>query len=172
MELLSELMDGELNEDAIDGELDRIKRDPEREKAWETYHLIGDALRGEVVSVVGIDERVHTMLANEPTVLAPRRKWKSHRIAQRVVLPIAASVCGVAVVAWLALSNNPAISPDNTSVAPDMLATSPQEVQLAEGSDADSISEYLMAHQQFSPSTTMQGVVPYVRTVSSGDGAR
>jgi sigma-E factor negative regulatory protein RseA len=171
MERLSELMDGELNDDAIDAELNRIKGDPEREAVWETYHLIGDALRGEDVPVVGIGERVHALLANEPTVLASR-KLKPHRVAQRLMLPLAASVCGIAVVAWLALSNNPAILPASNSVTPDMLAASLQEEKRAEGSEADSISEYLMAHQQFSPSTTMQGVVPYVRTVSSGDSAR
>jgi sigma-E factor negative regulatory protein RseA len=29
------------------------------------------------------------------------------------------------------------------------------------------ISEYLIAHQEFSPSTSIQGVAPYIRTVSS-----
>ncbi len=171
MERLSELMDGELSKHAIDGELDRIKGNAERESAWATYHLIGDALRGQVDPVQGIGERVHTMLANEPTVLAPRA-WRTHRVTQRLVLPLAASVCGIAVVAWLALSNNSAISPANNAGTPDMLAASPQAVQQVDAPDADSISEYLMAHQQFSPSTTMQGVVPYMRTVSSGDGAR
>lgn len=204
MERLSALMDDELDQHAIDGELDRIKGDPQREEAWAIYHVIGDALRGQIDPVRGISERVRTMLANEPTVLAPR-SWKSNRVTQRVVLPLAASVCGIAVVAWLALSSNSAISPANdpvnnpvnSSVSPDVLATAGQVVQqpytsIAEGSDAsgnesnaaesnssesngsaaDDMSEYLMAHQQFSPSTAMQGVVPYVRTVSSGDGAR
>jgi sigma-E factor negative regulatory protein RseA len=33
------------------------------------------------------------------------------------------------------------------------------------------VNEYLMAHQEYSPSTAFQGVAPYVRTVSeSQDG--
>lgn len=190
MERLSALMDDELEEHAIDGELDRIKGDPQREQAWATYHMIGDALRGQIDPVQGVRERVHSMLTDEPTVLAPR-SWKAQRMSQKVVLPLAASVCGIAVVAWLALSTNSAISPANNpannSLTTDVLATAPQAVQqpyatIAEGSPAsesessgpaaDDMSEYLMAHQQFSPSTTKQGVVPYVRTVSSGDGAR
>ena len=171
MERLSALMDGELSEHAIGGELDRIKNNEEREAAWATYHLIGDALRGQVDPVQGIGDRVHVMLATEPTVLAPRT-WKTQRVTQRFALPLAASVAGIAVVAWLALSNNPAISPANNAAAPGIIAASPQEEQQTDGSEADSMSEYLMAHQQFSPSTAMQGVVPYVRTVSSGDGAR
>ncbi len=171
MEKLSALMDGELEERAIDSEIDRIKNDPELETTWATYHLIGDALRGEVVPVQGFAEGVHAILANEPTVLAPR-KWKAKRATQRVLLPLAASVCGIAVVAWLALSNNTAISPANNPAGPDILAASPQAIQQSDESQANAMSEYLMAHQQFSPSTAMQGVVSYVRTVSSGDAAR
>ena len=171
MERLSELMDSELSENAIDLELDHIKSDPEREAVWETYHLIGDALRGEVVLAEGFRERVGKQLDSEPTILAPKKR-QSHRVTQRIVLPLAASVCGIAVVAWLALSNSPGISPAGNSVAPDILAASPQEFVEPGASETDSINEYLMAHQQFSPSTTRQGVVPYVRTVSAGDSAR
>jgi sigma-E factor negative regulatory protein RseA len=184
MERLSALMDDELDEHAMESELDHIKSDPEREEAWATYHMIGDALRGQLDSAQGIDERVRIMLANEPTVLAPRTR-RTNRFTQRVVLPLAASVCGIAVVAWLALSTNTAVSPTNNAGSPGMLATAPQVVQQTNetiaasetgatesNSSADDMSEYLMAHQQFSPSTVRQGVVPYVRTVSSGDGAR
>ncbi len=186
MERLSALMDDELDERATDGELDRMKSDPQREEAWATYHMIGDALRGQIGPVQGIDERVRVMLADEPTVLAPRTR-RMNRFTQRVVLPLAASVCGIAVVAWLALSNNSAISPANNTMPPDVLATAPEVVQQSNetiaatfeaggtestGFAADDMSAYLMAHLQFSPSTAIQGVVPYVRTVSSGDGAR
>jgi len=181
MERLSALMDDELDEHAIDGELDRMRSDPQREEAWATYHMIGDALRGQIDPVQGIDEGVRVMLADEPTVLAPRSR-RMNRFTQRVVLPLAASVCGIAVVAWLALSNNSAISPANNTRSADVLATATEVVQQSNetiaaasastGSAADDMSAYLMAHQQFSPSTAMQGVVPYVRTVSSGDGAR
>jgi sigma-E factor negative regulatory protein RseA len=201
MERLSALMDDELDQHAIDGELDQIKGDPQREEAWATYHMIGDALRGQIDPVRGIEERVRAMLANEPTVLAPR-SWKIGRAAQRVALPLAASVCGVAVVAWLALSSNSVISPAGNLATQDVVETPTHLVQqtnvagvdeagLNEGglneispdasgtgeietasSATDDMNEYLMAHQQFSPSTAMQGVVPYVRTVSSGDNAR
>ena len=181
MERLSALMDDELDEYVIDGELDRIKDDPQRSEAWATYHMIGDVLRGHIDPVPGIEQRVGVMLANEPTVLAPK-SWKANRVAQRVVLPLAASVCGIAVVAWLALSSNSVISPASNLASNDVIDSATRLVQqsgasrseesAADGSEAEDMSEYLMAHQQFSPSTTMQGVVPYVRTVSTGDGAR
>ena len=82
MERLSALMDGELSEHAIDGELDRIKNNEEWEAAWATYHLIGDALRGQVDPVLGVGDRVHSMRATEPTLLAPRA-WNKRISARR-----------------------------------------------------------------------------------------
>ena len=166
MERLSALMDGELDDHEVTGELASIKGDPQKETAWAAYHLIGDALRGESVIADDFTVRVQVKLNNEPTVLAPRR-W-AHRPTRRVALPLAASLCGAAVVAWLALSNNPIMSPQDTPVSPAVIATE----EITDPSETVAMSEYLMAHQQFSPSTAMQGVVPYVRTVSTVNGSR
>lgn len=179
MERLSAFMDGELDENEIAGELARITSDPDRQALWAAYHLIGDSLRGQGVAVDDFTARVCARLNDEPTVLAPRKPV--HRATRRIALPLAASLCGAALVAWLALSNNPIVSPDSGDASPSMAAATPQmaeatpqmvEVEVADASDSDAMSEYLMAHQQFSPSTAMQGVVPYVRTVSVADGAR
>lgn len=170
MERLSALMDGELDDHEVAGELAGIKGDPQREATWAAYHLIGDVLRGESVIADDFTVRVHVKLDDEPTVLAPRR-WM-RRSTRRVVLPLAASLCGAAVVAWLALSNNAILSPQDGSMSSDMIAGLPQNEQTVNPLETDSMSEYLMAHQQFSPSTAMQGVVPYVRTVSSVDASR
>jgi sigma-E factor negative regulatory protein RseA len=177
MERLSALMDGELDEHEIAGELARIGKDPDRQACWTTYHLIGDALRGQGVLADEFTERVRVRLENEPTVLAPMRR--PHRTARRIALPLAASLCGAAVVAWLALSNNPMVSPDANQAPRSLAEATPQIVEPAlrmtdvvDAPDSDPMSEYLMAHQQFSPSTAMQGVVPYVRTVAASDSAR
>ena len=170
MEQLSALMDGELDDHEVAAELARIKGDPDRVAAWAAFHLIGDALRGDGVAADDLTDRVRVRLNAEPTVVAPRR-WM-RRATQRVALPLAASLCGAAVVAWLALSNNAILSPQDNTGAAGIIAASPQITEQTDPSDADAMSEYLMAHQQFSPSTAMQGVVPYVRTVSSADSSR
>ncbi|UCD70084.1 MAG: sigma-E factor negative regulatory protein [Betaproteobacteria bacterium] len=170
MERMSALMDGELEDHEIAGELASIKDDPRREAKWAAYHLIGDVLRGENVIADDFTVRMHVKLSDEPTVLAPRR-WM-RRTTRRVVLPLAASLCGAAVVAWLALSNNTILSPQDSPVGPAWVATSPPTEQIADLPASEVMSEYLMAHQQFSPSTVRQGVVPYVRTVSTGNGSR
>ena len=170
MERLSALVDGELRDYEVTGELASIKGDPQREATWAAYHLIGDVLRGEGVMADDFTMRMHVKLDHEPTVLAPRR-WM-RRSTKRVVLPLAASLCGAAVVAWLALSNNAIFSPQDSPVSTAVIAEAPQTERLTDPSETDAISEYLMAHQQFSPSTARQGVVPYVRTVSAANGSR
>lgn len=170
MERLSALMDGELNDYEVAGELASIKGDPQRETTWAAYHLIGDVLRGEGVEADDFTVRIHMKLDHEPTVLAPRR-WM-RRTTTRVVLPLAASLCGAAVVAWLALSNNALLSPQDNPMAPASIAMSPPAEEITDPAVTDAMSEYLMAHQQFSPRTAMQGVVPYVRTVSAANGSR
>lgn len=167
MERISAFVDGELEDHELAGELAKIKGDPEREATWAVYHLIGDALRGESVAVDQLTSRVHDRLGLEPTIIAPRR-WK-RRTTRQVALPLAASLCGAAVVAWLALSNNAVVSPVSEPLS---VATAPETKKGAYPTEADAMSEYLMAHQQFSPSTAMQGVVPYVRTVAAADSSR
>ncbi len=171
MERLSALMDGELDDGEVVHVLASIKADPDREAIWGVYHVIGDALRGEQWSGSAIGAQVASRLADEPTVLAPRM-WKVRRATKRVALPIAASLCGAAVVAWLALSNNGLFPTEQTPGEYAVLGDAPYAVADAGQTESDGMSEYLMAHQQFSPSTTMQGVVPYVRTVSTVDGSR
>jgi len=177
MERLSALMDGELEEHEIAGELTRISKDPDRQACWATYHMIGDALRGQGVLADDFTERLRARLDNEPTVLAPVRHVRS--TTRRIALPLAASLCGAAVVAWLALSNNPMVSPDESQTTQSLAEATPQSAppalqmtEVSDNSESDPMSEYLMAHQQFSPSTAMQGVVPYVRTVAASDSVR
>ena len=83
---------------------------------------------------------------------------------RRFALPVAASVGGIAVVAWLAVFNNP-FAPRNENLAAKTPAPVEAKTQVANGD----VNDYLLAHQQFSSSTTLQGVASYVRTVSGQD---
>jgi sigma-E factor negative regulatory protein RseA len=81
-----------------------------------------------------------------------------------MALPVAASLGGVALVAWLAVFNNPfAPQKDDLALKPAPLAA---QTQVAANPASGEVYDYLLAHQQFSPSTTMQGAASYVRTVS------
>ena len=162
MERISAFMDGELEDHEAAAQVRRLKEDPELRAAWETYHLVGDALRGEVGYSSGLAARISAKLAAEPTVLAPSPRIHSRNV-RRVALSAAASLGGVALVAWLALFDNPFLPQQNLVVNQAPVGA---QTQMAATPANGSVNDYLLAHQQFSPSTAMQGVVSYVRTVS------
>ena len=162
MEKISAFMDGELSESESTGHIAHIREDAQSRAAWDTYHLIGDTLRGEKMGLPpDFNAKLHARLADEPTVLAPHVRAPLQSRVRRIALPIAASLGGVALVAWIALFNSP-FGPQNENVAlaPPVLPAA--RVQPASAQ----VNDYLLAHQQFSPSTTMRGVASYVRTVS------
>jgi len=161
---LSSLVDGELEPEASVGIIDALRRDKKLEEAWRTYHLVGDALRKYPIGSPKFTEEVMFRLEKEPAVLvrpAKRPAFTPFRFA----FPLAAALAGMGVVGWVALSLNP--------IQPDMIASVtsvPQETKAPlpatqEGA-AGGLKEYLMAHQAHSPNKGIQGVVPYVRTVS------
>jgi len=161
MEKISQLMDGELGRRDAEATIKQLRSDQTLAQSWETYHLIGDSLRREAELRPDFVRRLHERLEQEPTVVAPHTRL-SHRVV-RYTLPLAASVAGVTLVAWLAVD---AWQPRNGGVAvrpvPATVATGPSRA----------VNDYLTVHQEFSPSTTMQGLAPYVRTISDESNAR
>jgi sigma-E factor negative regulatory protein RseA len=159
-------MDGEIDESEVTGQVRRMKEDPQLRAAWGTYHLIGDTLRGEKIGLSqDFTGKLGARLAEEPTILAPRSRTPLQASARRFALPVAASLGGVALVAWLAVFNNP-FAPQKENLALNPPAPSGVQTRLAANPASGEVNDYLLAHQQFSPSTTMQGVASYVRTVS------
>jgi sigma-E factor negative regulatory protein RseA len=157
-EKISELMDGELDARAADATIDALRRDGEAVEAWRTYHVISDAIRDTAVLSEGFSARLAARLAAEPTVLAPRRSAARPRLA----LAAAASVAAVALVGWLAFapppqSASPVAAAPKAAKAPVVAVTTilPRAA-----------NDYLLAHQSFSPRVYLQGMAPYVRTVS------
>ncbi len=166
MERLSALMDGELHTDEARRELSRLDQDPQWRERWDTFHLIGDAMRGQGVLTHGLDARVAASLAHEPTVLAPRRTIRRIPTAVSYAFSAAASLSAVAAVAWVALSG-PGEQPNLAQVqAPAAVVVPGMPTVPAIAADAATTHDYLLAHQGVSPSTALQGVAPYVRTVT------
>jgi sigma-E factor negative regulatory protein RseA len=165
MERISELMDGELEGREAQRQLARIKQDQHLAHCWSTFHLIGDALRGERTLSRAVGSRVAAQLASEPTILAPR-PFTFKRVAT-YAMSAAASVSAVALVVWMA-SNNP-LAPQAevaTAPAPVVPPAATPSPQLASVPSEGEMNEYLIAHQEFSPSTAIQGLAPYIRGVS------
>ncbi|MDD2720016.1 MAG: sigma-E factor negative regulatory protein [Gallionella sp.] len=154
---ISTLMDGELFEDEADILFDQIKRDEEAQCDWAMYHLIGDALRQPEYIHQDITAKVIERLQNEPTVLAPRGNVLKQK-ARVLALSAAASVLAVGVVAWMSLQITPEAAPQ---MAMQQSNIRPVNMQIQPKSN-----DYLMAHQEFSPSNDMNGGASYIRTVT------
>lgn len=168
-ERISALMDGELDESELAQELVRLRSNAGLRRSWDTYHLIGDTLRGHLAPAVA--PTVAQRLAGEPTVLAPQVRRGAHRgKITHLAYSAAAGVAGIAFVAWLAVSGlttdpQQAAAPATPGVPP--IASAPAATPAAVDVD-----NYLLAHQSFSPKGAMQGVAPYVRTVADERGTR
>ncbi len=92
-------------------------------------------------------------------MLAPLPR-QSHRLP--LAWAVAATVAAVMVVGWVAVST---LDPQPTALA---RAREAAVVRSAQGSPQPVSPEYLLAHQEYSPTTQIQGVGPYLRSVSSG----
>lgn len=177
MDKISALMDGELDERQAQQEFARLRQQSELRQNWDTFHLIGDALRGERLLLTDVGRRLSDRLAQEPTVLAPRRG--TVRKITTYVLSAAASLAAVALVGWMAISTHATFNPrDEVASAPAPVvlpAPSPAPAlapQVASVPDEGRMNEYLLAHQGFSPSTAIQGVAPYIRSVSARQSSK
>ena len=169
MDKISALMDGELDTHQTDQQYARLKHDPEARASWDTFHLIGDALRGDCRVSSAFSSQVSARLTAEPTVLAPRRN-PSRRVTT-YALSAAASLSAVALVGWVAFQNLVApqaeIATAPVVAPPAPVAPVAPPVELASVPSEGKMNEYLIAHQEFSPSTAIQGLAPYIRTVSA-----
>lgn len=154
---ISALMDGELFEDAAESLLNRMERGSDARRDWETYHLIGDVLRQPDHIHNDLSARVRERLQDEATVLAPRGRAVKEKI-RTFVVSVAASLSAVGVVAWMSLQIGP-------EAAPKMVAQK-DSVRPVSAQIHAKANDYLMAHQEFSPSTDMNGGASYIRTVS------
>ena len=159
-EKLSALVDGEL-EDEVQAHLGRLRTDAELRNSWDMYHLIGDCLRGH--SSPEIAPRVIARLRDEPTVLAPPRGRSAARRIGWYGMYAAASMAAVAVVAWTAFPGWHESAELGSPVA--ATETIPAD-SLVVSLPASEVENYLLAHQPYSHVSAMQGVAPYVRSVS------
>jgi sigma-E factor negative regulatory protein RseA len=160
---LSALIDGEIESHEIRAVLSALKSDSDMRYAWNQYHLIGDVLRGEPRLDSDITSSVMQRLAEEPVVLAPMPRRQTGW--QRPLAAMAASVAGVAVVGWLALS--PLQRPE-----PALMAKAEPVVKRVDPMAANDMQEYLLAHQAHAPGLRLRGGSQNIHTVSVLEGGR
>ena len=161
-EHISALMDGELFDDEAEALFDKLKRDPAGHEQWLQYHLISDILRQPEHVHADISSTLRERLKTEPTVLAPH--GRGGQKVRWFALSAAASVMALAIVGWLSVQVGPeAAAPQIAMQQPDNSSVRPASMN---------VDDYLMAHQEYSPSASMEGMTPYIRTVASEQGGK
>lgn len=144
-EQLSAYIDGEFDLDQADHLVANAKSDGEMRQAWQTYHLIGDVMRGEDVAKQSSVDAILAAIDEEPTVLAPNASTQEKLLPSKTdtnklpaVWSVAASVAAVFFVGLMLLQDQSLNSQDGLAV------------EMAENETSD----YLAAHQQHAPSST------------------
>jgi len=162
-EEISRLMDGELDDAQIDPVCGKLK-DPDAMATWVCYHVIGDTLRGSGSCSAGFSRRFSARLAAEPTVLAPRL---ARSRPATYAWAAAAGIAAMALVGWVAFGT---MQTDPTAMA---RAAEAGAVRAAQLKPQAVPADYLLAHQEYSPTAQIQGVGPYLRAASApGPDAR
>jgi sigma-E factor negative regulatory protein RseA len=147
---LSALIDGEFEIESSEHIITSAKSGGELREAWQHYHLIGDAMRGNCQMRCDFSSRVMQALDTEPTVLAVNRvdatealvsakpKFKAPFFKSTKIWSVAASVAAVMFVGLILLQHQ------FFSQSEDM-----SPVEIAQNLPV----EYLAAHQSAAPSS-------------------
>jgi sigma-E factor negative regulatory protein RseA len=156
LQMLSATLDGEATRTETEACIAALKGDGSLRQTWSDYHLVGDLMRGVAPLQDDFMARFSAQLADEPTVLAPRRSvWP-----QRVAVASFASLAVWGVVSLTGLMSEAPVTP------PLALAPGFQPAVLAaddSGGDAR-YAAYMVAHQEFAP---MAVASPYQRVMAT-----
>lgn len=150
---MSALMDNEMDVGDAEHLITALKGDGELAECWSTYHLIGDAMRGESPLRPGFSHRLMQQIEAEPTILAPKTRKRTHKPS--FWMSAAASVAAVMFVGWMALQQQervPSGDAGRTTLAQN--AVSPE-----------SVNSYLLAHHTTFAGSGMQSAY-YVHPVA------
>lgn len=173
---LSALLDGALEEHSTHAVLEKVRRDRALRAEWDTYCLIGDVIRGERPIAPDFVSRVMQGVESEPIRIAPASAAASAagRRVWRAMMPLAASVMGIAAVGLVANAlysseADPVVvaaggaKPTASIVAGVPVAIRPASAVVDSG---DPHREYVFAHQAMTVGGPIPEAIQYVRTVS------
>jgi sigma-E factor negative regulatory protein RseA len=167
---ISALMDGELDANELDEPLRALRENGEARDAWRSYHLISDVLQGRSMIATDCLRRVAARLAEEPALIGPLPGPVAAPVRNKWFIPsaLAASLAAVALVGWMAFAPpqgpGTAFAPVAKAPAP---ALAPAAQEPARVTLTPAAQDYLYAHQAYSPRNSLQGMAPYVRSVSA-----
>jgi sigma-E factor negative regulatory protein RseA len=167
---ISALFDGELEAHEVRAAIKASLNDADR---WRMYGLIGDGLRGDPVDAPDITASVMARIGEEPVVLAPRNLKPRQR--HHPLLALAASVAGVAVVGWVALTGNSqspaaehtlAMAQKGKMEIASAVSPAPTFAQAPQVVLQGDMSEYLLAHHAQASAGRLGDSTRQIRTVA------
>lgn len=170
-ELVSSLMDGELDEHTADEVIGRLENHPEERNLWMRYHFISDVMNGHGSVRVdkGFADRVSEAVSGEPTILVPRIKSVSAMMKKAGGLAVAASV---ALLAVLVVQKDIAIDGGEQQVAITSPVAGEEWIRVDDGINwrtskpavESKLNSYLVNHNGYT--SGMRGILPYTPIVS------
>jgi len=178
---LSALLDGDLDEQSARPVLDSLRRDASLRRDWDAYCMIGDVLRGHGAGSPNLLQRVMAGIEGEPTLLAPQARTVEPAVTNkrwRGLMPVAASVMGVAAVGLVAQSiysePEPTAQVASAVTRQHVLDNGPVRPVAVTVEAEDPHREYVFAHQAMTGGGPIPGAVQYIRSVSIAgqDGGR
>lgn len=180
LEQLSAMMDGEVGSQHAAGLLDRIGRDSELRNAWERYHLIARAMRGEAIDPAarGLATSVGEALLTEPIPIRhrPSRAGFLFRLAPFGGAALAAGAAFLAVFAVPSLVGGPeratseALQTQVSTLSP-AAGLAERRWDLDRPDLASKLDLFLVNHQEAAPAAGVKGMLPYA-TLVGYEGAR
>ena len=140
----SSLMDGELSPAEAQKAIRACCASPGELDNWHLYHVIGDAMRGQVPRDLAYSKAIHAALEQEPAMIARPKRILESSFA-RVSLAAAASVATIGIVGWIgsqggAPAGSPVVAGAKPAIQP-ASATAPVSVVIDQ-------RPYLDAHRQ------------------------
>lgn len=173
-EELSAMMDGELSEHEQARVLTALAQDPELKKTWQRFQIIRATLSKQLDEIVSLDlgDRIAESIRELPPPISDEKRPRRWPPAARWVstMALAASVAVVAItgVRWFS-SNESQPGPEQIAVAPgqqpDFIRAGVTRWDTGKPEHAKLLNTYLVEHHEFTPTTSVKGVMSYGRFV-------
>lgn len=175
-EKLSAIIDGESHYDDVISKA--VNSNPILQEGWRNAHLIRDVIQGHAVShdALSLGQRVSEALEGEPAILAPKKRYNPKAIMKQASgFAIAATI---AIVAVLTVQQRALLTEDNVQTVASLPVTNSQpsasnlypvankdEMPRVSMAVERKLSSYIVNHNEYSATSNMQGMLPYVRIV-------
>jgi sigma-E factor negative regulatory protein RseA len=167
---ISMLLDSDLEGRDNPRLIDKLEEDAELKATWARYNLIGDVMRSAGGQLAGRDfaVKVSAMIAEEPTVLAPRA-LKSVAKARPTVLTLglAASLAVVAVLVGKSVSDHSEVFQAASNGGSMTAQVASKAADPAENQADSQFNDYLVMHNETAYMAGSAGMLSYVRLVGS-----